>query len=109
MLDRAGVLPSARYVVCHSADYDLSGTPFYGSLDLASARHPQTLLAYGFNGRVPLPLDHGAPLRLRLPTQLGYKSTKFIHQISLVSELDSQGAGKGGYWEDQGYAWYAGV
>lgn len=109
LLARVGVRPGARYVVCHAADADDYGVPFYGSLDLAAALHPQTLLAYGFNGQVPLPLDHGAPLRLLLPTQLGYKSTKFLHRITVTPDLAAIGGGKGGYWEDQGYEWYAGL
>lgn len=108
LMDRVGVKPEARYVVCYAADADDDGIPFYGSLDLASARHPQTLLAYEFNDG-PLPLDHGAPLRLVLPSQLGYKNTKFIHRIALVDDFSHLGSGQGGYWEDQGYAWYAGI
>lgn len=109
LLDRVGVDPRARYVVCYAADQDDDQVPFYGSLDLEAARHPQTILAYGFNGSVPMPLDHGAPLRLLVPTQLGYKSTKFIHRIALVSQLAGLGGGNGGYWEDQGYEWNAGI
>lgn len=109
LLERVGVLPGARYVLCFAADLDDAGVPFYGSLDLSAAMHPQTLLAYGFNGQTPLPLDHGAPLRLLLPTQLGYKSTKFIHRLAVVPSLAAVAGGKGGYWEDQGYEWYAGL
>jgi DMSO/TMAO reductase YedYZ molybdopterin-dependent catalytic subunit len=100
--------PSVRYVVCYSADADDEGVHFYGSLDLESALHPQILLAYEMNGK-PLVVDHGAPLRLKVPNQLGYKSTKYIHRIEFVSSLAPMGQGKGGYWEDQGYEHYAGI
>lgn len=108
LIQRVGPLPEARYVVFYSADGDEMNGPFYGSLDLHEALHPQTLLAYEMNG-LPLSIDHGAPLRLRIPTQLGYKSTKYIHRIRFVETLAGIGAGQGGYWEDQGYEHYAGV
>lgn len=72
------------------------------------AVHPQNVLAYEMNG-APLTINHGAPLRLRVPTQLGYKSTKFIHRIEFVASLADIGGGKGGYWEDTGYEHYAGI
>ena len=101
--------PEARYVVFESADFDGdTGAPYYGSLPLEQARHPQTLLAYEMNGR-PLPVEHGAPLRLKVPTQLGYKSTKFIQKIVFTADLKGHGEGKGGYWEDAGYEHYAGI
>ena len=83
-------------------------TPFYGSINMTEAVHPQTLLAYEMNGQ-PLPVAHGAPIRLRLERQLGYKNTKYIKSIELVASFADIGAGKGGYWEDQGYEWYAGI
>jgi DMSO/TMAO reductase YedYZ molybdopterin-dependent catalytic subunit len=94
----------ARYVVFHCLDRDQLGNPYYESLDLVQAAHPQTLLATDLNGR-PLPADHGAPVRLKIPIQLGYKSAKWVARIELVAALP----GTGGYWEDQGYAWYAGI
>lgn len=100
--------PEARYIVFHSADRDDNGTPYYGSLTLEQADHPQNLLAYEMNGQ-PLPTEHGAPLRLKVPTQLGYKSTKFIQEIAFTATLDGLGGGKGGYWEDAGYEHYAGI
>ena len=100
--------PEARYVVFHSFDRDDQGTPFYGSIDLHQAAHPQTQLALDLNGK-PIDPDHGGPVRLRLPTQLGYKSTKWIQRIELVASYKSIGAGNGGYWEDNGYEWYAGI
>jgi DMSO/TMAO reductase YedYZ molybdopterin-dependent catalytic subunit len=106
----AAVQPSAdaRYVVFHCMDRDDQGTPYYESLDLHEAMHPQTLLAMRMNGR-PMPPDHGAPVRLRVPTQLGYKSAKWVARIELVGSFKRLYGGDGGYWEDQGYEWYAGI
>lgn len=90
--------PDVRYV------YFLSADGYYESWDLASAVHPQTLMAYQKNGN-PLPVENGAPLRLASPIKLGYKQSKWVTQITLVSQLlPAQG-----YWEDQGYEWYAGL
>ena len=111
--------PDAHFVVFHCADKDsdVSGAegsldggeaPYYESIDFSDALHPQTILAYAMNGQ-PLPVDHGAPLRVRLERQLGYKMAKYIMRIELVSTLKGLGDGKGGYWEDRGYDWYAGV
>lgn len=113
VLDKAGVKSSARYVVFHCFDTmddgDLSGpTPFYGSIDLLAARHPQTILAYAMNGKA-LEVPYGAPLRLRVERQLGYKMTKYIKRIELMADFSELGQGKGGYWEDSGYQWYAGI
>ncbi len=98
----------ARYVVFHSFDRDSEGTPFYGSLSVEQAAHPQTQLALALNDK-PLDAAHGAPVRLRIPTQLAYKSTKWVHGVELVASLAPIGGGKGGYWEDNGYDWYAGI
>jgi DMSO/TMAO reductase YedYZ molybdopterin-dependent catalytic subunit len=100
--------PEAQWVVMHAADKDEGGTPFYGSLRIDQAMHPQTILAYMMNGK-DLTIDHGAPLRLRVPTQLGYKSTKYIHRIEFLADVSHLGEGKGGYWEDLGYEHYAGI
>ena len=81
---------------------------FYGSIDLKAAVHPQTILAYDMNGQ-PLPVEHGAPLRVRVERQLGYKNTKYIKSIELVASYAELGDGKGGYWEDNGYEWYGGI
>ena len=113
VLDQAGVKPEAHYVVFHCFDAmddgSLSGpTPFYGSIDLLAARHPQTILAYAMNG-APLEVQYGAPLRLRVERQLGYKMNKYIKRIELVASFKDIGGGKGGYWEDTGYQWYAGI
>ncbi len=102
-------LPAAQFVVFHCGDTVSGGTDrYYESLALDEARHPQTLLAYEFNGR-ELPIPHGAPLRLRVERQLGYKSAKYLMHIELVSSLEGIHGGKGGYWEDRGYEWYAGI
>jgi DMSO/TMAO reductase YedYZ molybdopterin-dependent catalytic subunit len=99
---------SARYVVFYSYDRDEQGTPFYGSLDLHQAAHPQTQLALKLNDK-PIDPDHGGPVRLRIPTQLAYKSTKWVKRIEVVSTFEHIYGGKGGYWEDNGYEWYAGI
>ena len=100
--------PNARRVVFHCYDVDQSGQAYYESLDLHQAAHPQTLLALDLNG-VPLDPDHGAPVRLKIPTQLGYKSAKWVHRIEVVADTNHLYGGNGGYWEDQGYEWYAGI
>lgn len=108
VLDAAGVLPSARYIVFHCAD-DFDGDPYYESIDLIDAYHPQTILAWGMNEQ-PLGVGHGAPLRLRLERQLGYKQAKYVMRIVAVDSLKRIGGGKGGYWEDSAdYQWYAGI
>jgi DMSO/TMAO reductase YedYZ molybdopterin-dependent catalytic subunit len=112
VLDRVGVRPEARFVVFHCADelprYRTGANRFYGSIDLVDAFHPQTILAYDLNGG-PLPLAHGAPLRLRVERQLGYKMPKFLTRIEVVSSFAHLGRGRGGTWEDDGYEWYAGI
>lgn len=108
VLDHVGVDPQARYVVFHCYDDMDMGTPYYESVDLSEARHPQTLLAYSLNDQ-PLPVPNGAPLRLRVGRQLGYKQAKYISRIELVHSFADIGGGQGGYWEDQGYEWYAGI
>ena len=98
----------ARYVVFHCMDVDDQGTPYYESLDLHQAAHPQTILALDLND-APLDADHGAPVRMKIPTQLGYKSAKWVDHIEVVSTFQHVASGKGGYWEDSGYNWYAGI
>ena len=101
--------PDARYVVFHCAD-PMWSTPekYYESIDLEDALHPQTILAYELNGEV-LPIKNGAPLRVRIERQLGYKMAKYIMRIEVVSTFENIGGGKGGYWEDRGYEWFAGI
>jgi DMSO/TMAO reductase YedYZ molybdopterin-dependent catalytic subunit len=108
LLDVAEPRRDARYVVFRCMDNDGTGNLYYESLDLHQARHPQTLLAMRLND-APLDPDHGAPVRLRIPTQLGYKSAKWIARIEVVGTFANIGAGRGGYWEDEGYEWYAGI
>ena len=108
VLALAGVLPAARFAVFHCADR-LEGKPYYESLDLAEAFHPQTILAWRMNGRA-LPTQYGAPLRLRAERQLGYKHAKYVMRVELVSAVGGLYGGKGGYWEDaRDYAWWAGI
>jgi DMSO/TMAO reductase YedYZ molybdopterin-dependent catalytic subunit len=112
ILDSVGLRNEARFIVFHCADelprYVRGNNPFYESIDLIDAFHPQTILAYQMNG-VPLPLAHGAPLRLRVERQLGYKMAKFLFRIEVVERFDQIGGGSGGTWEDNGYEWYAGI
>jgi DMSO/TMAO reductase YedYZ molybdopterin-dependent catalytic subunit len=106
-----GVQAGARYAVFHCADPMENGaaeTKYYESIDLHEAFHPQTILAYEMNDQV-LPVAHGAPLRLRVERQLGYKMAKYVMRIELVDSFADLRGGKGGYWEDLGYAWYAGI
>lgn len=108
VLDKVGVKPQARYVVFHCYDEMDPGEPYYESVDIPEARHPQTLLAWGLNDK-PLPIKNGAPLRLRVSRQLGYKQAKYIARIELVDSFAKIAGGNGGYWEDYGYEWYAGI
>ena len=98
----------ARYAVFHCMDTTSDMSLYYESLDLHEAAHPQTVLALRLND-APLDAAHGAPVRLRVPTQLGYKSAKWVRRIELVASFSAIGQGKGGYWEDNGYEWYAGI
>ncbi|WP_370320595.1 molybdopterin-binding protein [Oricola sp.] len=112
VLERAEPAQGARFVVFHCFDTierGLSGNiRYYESIDMMDAYHPQTILAYGLN-RETLPVSNGAPLRLRVERQLGYKMAKYVRAIELVDRLTPFGLGKGGYWEDRGYDWYAGI
>lgn len=99
----------AGYVVFHCLDKkEEDGEQYYESIDLFDAYHPQTIVAYEMNGK-PLPVQYGAPLRLRIETQIGYKNAKYIGRIEVVDHLDGFGKGRGGWWEDFDNAvWYAG-
>jgi DMSO/TMAO reductase YedYZ molybdopterin-dependent catalytic subunit len=99
VLEAAGILPAARFVVFHSYD------DWVDSIDLVDALHPQTILAYGMNGR-DLPIQHGAPVRLRVERQMGYKSMKYLHRIVVADEFDDGGQ-KGNI--QNGWAWYTGI
>ena len=108
ILDRAGLRPQARYIVFHCAD-DIRGTPYYESIDLIDAFHPQTIMAWAMNDGM-LGAGHGAPTRLRVERQLGYKHAKYVMRIEAVASLKPIGLGKGGFWEDIArYEWYAGI
>jgi len=112
VIERAGLKPDARFIAFYCADtleLTLDGTgQYYETIDLVDALHPQTLLAYDMNDR-PLDVPHGAPLRLRLERQLGYKMAKYVMRIEALESFEKLGRGKGGYWEDRGYQWYAGI
>lgn len=108
ILQAAGLRGDARYLVFHCADA-IGGRSYYESIDLIDAFHPQTILAHALND-APLPVANGAPLRLRVERQLGYKQAKYLAGIEAVARLDGIRGGKGGFWEDQaGYEWYAGI
>jgi DMSO/TMAO reductase YedYZ molybdopterin-dependent catalytic subunit len=112
LLQQTELMPNGRYVVFRCAD-DLIGSRdgsglYYESIDMVDAFHPQTIMAYAMNGK-PLPVPHGAPLRLRVERQLGYKMAKYVMRIEVVEEFSKIGFGKGGFWEDRGYEWYAGI
>ena len=109
LLQRAQPRADARYAVFYCADpMDMLGTAYYESIDMDDAYHPQTLLAYALND-ASLPIKNGAPIRLRVERQLGYKMAKYIMEIKLVDSFADIAGGKGGYWEDQGYEWFAGI
>jgi len=110
LLEQVHPKPEARFVMFYCADpMDRDGTnPYYESIDMDDAFHPQTLLAYELNGQV-LPIQNGAPVRLRVERQLGYKHAKYVMRIALVESFAKIAGGKGGYWEDEGYEWWAGI
>lgn len=95
-LERIGADLTAKYVGFKCADR------YYSSLDMATALHPQTILALDF-GKEPLPTEYGFPMKLRVPTKLGFKNPKHIAAIFVTND------NPGGYWEDQGYNWYSGL
>ena len=103
VLNVAGTLPQARYVVYFSIQRG-----WWESVDMADALHPQTLLTYGMNG-TELPVAFGGPLRLRVPRQLGYKSVKFVTRLTVTDSLKKFGEGLGSASPEAGYAWYAGI
>jgi DMSO/TMAO reductase YedYZ molybdopterin-dependent catalytic subunit len=110
LLDAAGLRDGAKYIVFRCADR-LGGAqrPYYESIDLVDAFHPQTILAWALNDRV-LDVAHGAPVRLRVERHLGYKHAKYVTGIEAVASLEGIEGGLGGYWEDVAdYEWYAGI
>jgi len=103
VLDAAGTLPQARYVVYRSLQEG-----WWDSLDMADALHPQTFVAHGMNGG-DLPVPFGGPLRLRVPRQLGYKNVKYLASLTVTDSLKRFGKGLGSSAPEFGYAWYAGI
>lgn len=97
-LTMVGADPQARFVAVTCAD------DYYESIEMASARHPQTLLCYEMYDQ-PLDRGHGAPLRLQMPTKLGYKQAKYLMTLTVTSVLGPYRS----YWGDQGYSWYGGL
>ena len=96
VLELAGILPQAKYVVYYSVQRD-----WWDSVDMADALHPQTLITYGMNG-ADLPVGHGGPMRVRVPRQLGYKSIKHVNRLLVTDSLKE-------YWLGSSYSWYAGI
>ncbi len=97
-LQMVGASPTARFIEVECSD------DYYESIDMESALHPQSLLCYEMYGK-PLNRGHGAPLRLQMPTKLGYKQTKYLETVRVTNVLSPER----GYWEDQGYSWYGGL
>jgi len=115
VLNLVGVLPQAKYAVFFGFDTNFDATDKqtikgkWNSIDMADAWHPQTLLAYGMNGQEFLPAGHGAPLRVRIPRQLGGKSTKYLSWITLTDTVKDIGNGWGAGGVERGFSWYAGI
>jgi DMSO/TMAO reductase YedYZ molybdopterin-dependent catalytic subunit len=112
VLTAAGLKPQARYIAFFCADtleetLDNTGR-YYETIGFIDAFHPQTILAYEMN-YAPLRVEHGAPLRLRVERQLGYKMAKYIMRIEAIDDFAKISRGRGGFWEDRGYEWYAGI
>ncbi len=109
ILKAADLKTNARYLVFHCADTNGGARPYYESIDLVDAFHPQTILAFALNDK-PLFVANGAPLRLRVERHLGYKHAKYLMRVEAVASLENIHGGHGGYWEDvAGYQWYAGI
>ena len=112
LLEKAKLKGNARYIVFYCADnlFDTGEEKdrYYESVGLVDAVHPQTILAYEMNDQT-LAVAHGAPLRLRVERQLGYKMAKYVMRIEAVDEIATIRGGQGGFWEDLGYEWYAGI
>jgi len=112
LLEQVRPLANARYVLFRCADSmedpAAGDSRYYESVDLDDAYHVQTVLAYDLNDQ-PLPVGNGAPLRARIERQLGYKHAKYVMKIELIESFDTLRGGNGGYWEDNGYEWYAGI
>ncbi len=112
VLEKVRLLPQARFILFRCADElektaDRSGF-YYETHALEDAFHPQTILAYDLNGET-LPIAYGAPLRLRTERTLGYKMAKYVMRIEAIDSFAAIGRGKGSFWADRGYDWYAGI
>lgn len=107
VLHLVGALPTARYVVAFPFENSDPPQSWWESIDMVDAWHAQTVLAYGMNGP-DLPLRHGAPVRLKLPRQMGYKSVKYLQRIFVTDTVENIGKGVGGANVEDGYSWYAG-
>ena len=110
LLNEAGLKPQARYIAFFCADTleEMPNGRYYETIDLIDAFHPQTILAYEMN-YAPIKVEHGAPLRLRVERQLGYKMAKYVMRIEAIDSFAGLALGRGGFWEDRGYEWYAGI
>lgn len=108
ILNVVGALPQAKYVVAFPYDNGDPPQSWWESIDMVDALHPQTLLAYGMNGP-ELPIAHGAPVRLKIPRQMGYKSVKYLRRITVTETVKNIGKGVGGANVEDGYSWYAGI
>lgn len=108
VLNLVGALPQARYVVALPYENDEPPNVWWESIDMADAYHPQTLLAYGMNGS-DLPSPHGAPLRLKVPRQLGYKNVKYLYHLTVTDRVKNIGKGLGGSFPEAGWSWWAGI
>src|SRR5215467_8593920 len=108
VLNLVGALPQARYMVALPYENDEPPNVWWESIDMAEAWHPQTLLAYGMNG-ADLPLPHGAPLRLKVPRQLGYKNVKYLYHLTVTDSVKKIGKGLGGSFPEAGWSWWEGI
>jgi DMSO/TMAO reductase YedYZ molybdopterin-dependent catalytic subunit len=106
ILNSVGALPQAKYVVYFALETFDKG--WWDSIDMDEALHPQTLIAYGMNG-ADLPVGHGAPVRIRIPGQLGYKNIKHLAKITVTDSMKGFGKGLGSGAPEGGYSWYAGI
>lgn len=102
LMNLVGVLPATKYAVFLPFDQS------WDSVDMADAWHPQTLVVYGMNGK-DLPPEHGAPVRMKVPRQIGYKSVKYMSRILFTDTLKNLGKGLGSSSPEAGYSWYAGI
>jgi DMSO/TMAO reductase YedYZ molybdopterin-dependent catalytic subunit len=114
ILDRVQPRPEAKFVVFHCFEsmegpsLSARDSRYYESIDFDDAHHVQTILAYELNDK-PLPVSNGAPLRCRVERQLGYKQAKYVMRVEVADAYGHLNGGKGGFWEDRGYEWYAGI